>query len=253
MSNESSILMAQRLKDLRKEKNISHVSLSNAIKEKYGIEISRDSLMSYEVSDPNHTKAYKNEGMRVEYLRCLADFYGVSSDYLLGLTDDPKRQPSAVDSLGFSPEAINMIQIEKSTPFGSKYMPGLNLLIETQTFASILRSIADLEEFIESISTNNTYSFLSDDDKRPVDTRSFSDSYTEYDKTHWNDQLAKSKLEDTIFEAFPELKGRLTVLCGFDNIEYLINQISQSFSLVVKRAVHFDKYELSLIRRKSHK
>lgn len=85
--NEKSYIMAERLKQLREEKGYSHEKLSNALNERYGIKISSDSLMNYEVSDPHHTKAGKNQGMRVEYLRCLADFYGVSSDYLLGISD----------------------------------------------------------------------------------------------------------------------------------------------------------------------
>ncbi len=45
--------------------------------------------MNYEVAEVTHSKAYKNLGMRVEYLRCFADFYGVSTDYLLGIAEDP--------------------------------------------------------------------------------------------------------------------------------------------------------------------
>ena len=82
-----SLIMAQRLKALRTEKGLSHESLRKALMEKYEIDISVDSLKNYEVSKVPHAKAYKNEGMRVEYLRCLAEFYGVSADYLLGLSD----------------------------------------------------------------------------------------------------------------------------------------------------------------------
>lgn len=86
--------MANRLKQLRESKGLSHEKLCKAILERYNIKISSDSLQNYEVADINHTKAYKNQGMRVEYLRCFADFYGVSADYLLGISDvqspDPK-------------------------------------------------------------------------------------------------------------------------------------------------------------------
>ena len=82
-----SLIMAQRLKDLRAERGLSHESLRNALKKKYEIDISVDSLKNYEVSKTPHAKAYKNDGMRVEYLRCLADFYGVSSDFILGISD----------------------------------------------------------------------------------------------------------------------------------------------------------------------
>ncbi len=90
MSSESnySFVMAERLRALREARGLSHDKLSKALSERYNIGISSDSLMNYEVADANHTKKYKNVGMRVEYLRCLAEFYGVSTDYLLGLAEE---------------------------------------------------------------------------------------------------------------------------------------------------------------------
>lgn len=86
---QTSFTLGARLKELRQEHGLSHVQLSNQLKDKYNISVSRDSLMAYEVADDTRSKANKlpNLGMRVEYLYCLADFYGVSIDYLLGKTD----------------------------------------------------------------------------------------------------------------------------------------------------------------------
>lgn len=85
--SEKSFVMAERLKQLREEKGLSHEKLSKTLFDQYGVKISSDSLMNYEVADKNHTKAYKNQGMRVEYLRCLCDFFKVSTDYLLGISN----------------------------------------------------------------------------------------------------------------------------------------------------------------------
>ena len=79
--------MAKRLKAERNKKGLSHAKLSEALQEKYGITISKDSLINYEVSEDTHSKAGSNMAMRVEYLSCFADFYGVSMDYLTGKTD----------------------------------------------------------------------------------------------------------------------------------------------------------------------
>lgn len=104
-----SLIMAQRLKDLRTERGLSHESLRKALMEKYEIDISIDSLKNYEVYKVPHAKAYKNEGMRVEYLRCLADFYGVSADYILG-ADVPKSSNTTIQDmvacLGISEESL---------------------------------------------------------------------------------------------------------------------------------------------------
>lgn len=81
-----SFTLGARLKELRQERGLSHVQLSRQLKDRYGISVSRDSLMAYEVADDTRSKSDKlpNLGMRVEYLYCLADFYEVSLDYLVG-------------------------------------------------------------------------------------------------------------------------------------------------------------------------
>ena len=73
---EQSVKMGKRLKALREEtplngKKMSHEKLKEKLKEIYGVEISRDSLMNYEVSDVNHSKFGTNLKMNVEYLNCL--------------------------------------------------------------------------------------------------------------------------------------------------------------------------------------
>lgn len=107
-----SIVMAKRLKMLREKRGLSHDRLSEAIHERYGIQISANSLMNYEVFEKNHSKYRKNEGMRVEYLRFLADFYGVSTDYILGISDvkpsDVTAQ-SVIDYTGLSDDTVETL------------------------------------------------------------------------------------------------------------------------------------------------
>ena len=124
---EQSTLMGKRLKALRESKGISHVALRDELRKKYDIDISRDSLINYEVSDKEHPKAFKNDGMRVEYLRYLADFYGVSTDYLLGLTDvkTPDASLRAVcEYTGLSETTIHSIKNNRCSLCGySEYDP----------------------------------------------------------------------------------------------------------------------------------
>lgn len=112
IDNSKSFVMAQHLKELRNEKGLSHESLRKALMEKYKVDISIDSLKNYEVSTEHHKKAYKNEGMRVEYLRCLADFYNVSADYLLGLSPTRSKDilvRDIVDFTGLSEQSIEYL------------------------------------------------------------------------------------------------------------------------------------------------
>lgn len=81
--------MAKRLKKLRKEKGLSHEKLANSLWDCYGVSISKDSLANYEKAEKYSARQFPNNGMKVEYLRCFADFYGVSTDYILGISDEP--------------------------------------------------------------------------------------------------------------------------------------------------------------------
>lgn len=120
METNKSFIMADRLRQLRESKKLSHEKLSKTLSEKYGIKISSDSLMNYEVSREEHTKKYKNLGMRVEYLYCFADFYGVSTDYLLGLVDNPvpdQRIQAVCQYTGLSPTTVELLHAYASSGF----------------------------------------------------------------------------------------------------------------------------------------
>ena len=91
MDYELSIKIAERLRMLRKGAGLSHSKLCAEIKERYDVLISRASLQNYEVTDRNHKSFGKNLVMNVQYIQCFADYYGVSTDYILGLVDDPTK------------------------------------------------------------------------------------------------------------------------------------------------------------------
>lgn len=244
--NDNSFIMAERLKKLRESKGLSHERLSTAIREQYGVNISRDSLINYEVSTADHTKAYKNQGMSVKNLQCLACFYNVSTEYLLGYTKDPQRISSVADEMGISSKAIEMLRNSQALPFGDRYIPGLNLLLENPSFYSTLRKIADLADFVTHVKGADSYSFLSNEDKRI--NKDLSPSPLE--ERRWNDGLAAVALAKTITSEFPELQGKLTVLCGVDNIEYLVNKIAQDFRSDVEVSVRFLEWQTKLIMTK---
>ena len=123
-SKELSFKMGKRLKEERERKGLSHVGLSNALYERYGVRIAKDSLINYEVCVENHAKSFKNNGMRVEYLRYLADFYGVSTDWLVGLSNVRNPNPSVrsiCEVLGLTESSVGVLRewiIENKDFFG---------------------------------------------------------------------------------------------------------------------------------------
>ncbi len=121
---DKTFIMAKRLKELRenyedkesrenhKNKGLSHAKLSQKLREKYTIKISKDALIAYEAPE-YHTRAGANDGMSARYLRCLADFYGVSADYILGMDVPPTpnmEERAVCEYTGLSEPAINFLR-----------------------------------------------------------------------------------------------------------------------------------------------
>lgn len=119
-------VLADRLRELRKEKGLSWDSLAEALKAQYEIQIHRDTLKFYEAKK-GHSKAGNNRSMKAEYLYCLADYYGVSVDYLLGRTDtrSPDADIKAVcEFTGLSEQAVTSLKAysKQSVSFISEFL-----------------------------------------------------------------------------------------------------------------------------------
>lgn len=71
----------------------------------------------------------------------IASFFEVSTDYLLGATDDPAPRPSAVNELGLSPKAIQYLralhELNKMFPDDNK-LHLLSYLLENDDFDYVL-------------------------------------------------------------------------------------------------------------------
>lgn len=174
-----SLVTARRLKAMRLKKGISHAALSRELKEKYNIDISRNSLMNYETSDQHHTKAYKNNGMKVEYLRILADYYGVSTDWLLGLSNvkSPKGKiRQTCEYTGLSQKNVEYFHAWATPGFkgGAEFLAFINPLLETPDFQDLINHIYDyyisiLAENVFQILQNNYATAEREEFRRAID------------------------------------------------------------------------------------
>ncbi len=172
---EQSFLMAKRLKGLRNEKGLSCAELSAALLDKYGIKISRDSLMSYEIQTEHHSKIkdgkYPNLNMGVEYLNAFAQFYGVSTDFLLGLSDKPTIDPKAAEVAeytGLSLAAIAELRKAKLDILKQTFtMPELNKLLCTDEF---WKMVLDLSTFRQHCLVTETRPLMMEQAEKKGDT-----------------------------------------------------------------------------------
>ena len=100
-------LTKERLEDLRKEKKLSFEQLSKQLAER-GVNISHTNLKNYEINDPVHPLYGRTRSMSIEYLTAFADFYDVSVEYLLGLSNSRKKEYHDIsEQLGLCDKAID--------------------------------------------------------------------------------------------------------------------------------------------------
>lgn len=109
-------LTKERLEDLRKEKKLSFEQLSKQLAER-GVNISHTNLKNYEINDPVHPLYGRTRSMSIEYLTAFADFYDVSVEYLLGLSNSRKKEYHDIsEQLGLCDKAIDeLIQCKENS------------------------------------------------------------------------------------------------------------------------------------------
>lgn len=114
------ILVATRLRELRQSCHYSHDRLIKLLYDIYGIEVSRNSLMNYEQSDPEQPKFGSCLKMNATTLLCLADLYGVPVDYLLGrtsLSTDKEEIRVVMEYTGLSQQSAEKIISNPDIPY----------------------------------------------------------------------------------------------------------------------------------------
>lgn len=90
--------IGKRIREERIRKGLTNQALA----EELGISLS--GFQNYQAIDSNRSDG--NTHMNAETLSKIAQVLGVTTDYLLGLTDDNNQKPIAVDELGLSPKAV---------------------------------------------------------------------------------------------------------------------------------------------------
>ena len=126
------VSVQERLKDLRVEKGLKLEELAEATG------ISKSALGSYE----NNEDRYKeiNHGSLLK----LADFYQVSVDYLLGLTDNREYLDTPLSELHLTDEAVALL---KSGRVNNR------LLCELLAHKDFVRLLADIEIYVDRVAS----------------------------------------------------------------------------------------------------
>ena len=142
-------LTKERLEDLRKEKKMSFEQLSKQLAER-GVNISHTNLKNYEINDPIHPLYGRTRSMSIEYLVAFADFYDVSVEYLLGLSNSRKQEYHQIsEQLGLCDGAIEeLIRCKENS--GSEEDPKMYAQQDTAILNDFLTSM-EFEIVMEKI------------------------------------------------------------------------------------------------------
>lgn len=124
------LTIAERLKDLRVERGLTLEQLA----EQTGI--SRSALGQYEADDYKDISPFS--------IITLAKYYGVSTDYLMGMTETKNHPNTALDELHLSDKAIDFL---KSDAVNTR------LLCELMTHDDFWRLMADIEIYVDRIAS----------------------------------------------------------------------------------------------------
>ena len=122
------LTLGERLKDLRVERNLKLETLA----EQTGL--SKSALSKYESDDVTDLSIYA--------VTTLAEFYGVTTDYLLGVTENKKRPDAVLSDLHLSDGAVDILRNGK---FNHR------LLCELLEHPDFARWMTDLEICVDGL------------------------------------------------------------------------------------------------------
>ena len=126
------LTLGERLKDLRVERNLK----LEALAEQTGL--SKSALSKYESDDVTDLSIYA--------VTTLAEFYGVTTDYLLGVTENKKRPDAVLSDLHLSDGAVDVL---RNGRFNHR------LLCELIVHENFRRFMTDLEIYVDGYVSAN--------------------------------------------------------------------------------------------------
>ena len=133
---------------------------------------------------------------------------GISSDWLLGLTDAPEPRPCAADELGLTNKAIGAVK-----NYSSNAKDGLSSLLENDSFRFVCDRISQ-------------YNKIPDAEKFEIPSDDNTTRYFEYESK-------ERELEKHLVSSDNDLAGKVKVLLGYKYSEFLRKEIIGDFEQVI--------------------
>lgn len=225
---------ASALRELMAEKGTTQEDLAKVTKK------TRQTVSQYTngISEPSYETLVK-----------IADYFDVSTDYLLGRTEEPSRQPCAVDDLGLTTEAVAYIR-SYSNPVRSKDMEelvrpddclkGLSMLIESGRLLGLSGEVKKFHDIVcQNIEISKVYQ-----DSTPAEA---GDDYYKWRHAAEEDLLAKH-FQNTLESQFPDFKGTFEILVGRHIIEHQKRVIIDHFDEMLRNVSNYSEFERETVK-----
>lgn len=168
----------------------------------------------------------------LEALVKIAQFFNTSTDYLLGLTHDPSRQPSAIDTLGLHPKAIDNLKCYCSEDNTTGFIDGINILLTLPRISILAQNVNQLSRNI-TLEMERLKHYATD---KQHDRESIYSSGTQMDI---QDSEFSQKLITIIENQYPEYKGRIEVHCGRATIQNQMQDVVELFRSDIEIATKY--------------
>lgn len=143
--------LSRKLRALRQERGLSLGKLSEELYCHYNISISEASLKNYEAGEFT-SRAGSCIAMKLEYLCCLADFYGVSFDYLLTPGSSIRSPNIETQAIGIY-TGLSQTSVERLSdgfPLEPGYQESLDSVLSSDWLGQLLNAMQELKAAIKN-------------------------------------------------------------------------------------------------------
>lgn len=166
-----------------------------------------------------------------ETLVKIADYFDVSTDYLLGRTADPSRAPCAADELGLSAESIKLIRECRNIDFCDDAMEGLDTLIRKGSF---LYFASRINRFCLAVKSNirlaNVYDSTSNDGSDPKLNR-------------LNDEIvAEQAFKDAFLAHYPQFANHFDIRVGARYVTTFKRDLGDEFEELLRTISNYNEF-----------
>ncbi len=181
----------------------------------------------------------------------IADYFNISTDYLLGRTSEPSRQPSAADDLGLSPEAVFNLRRFCKDPWNNKpeddIAPGINAMLEQagifQIACEILKLQKGVEQFLSQIEAVSQEKNPHIGKNAPKDWYGF--------VLRMRTEIQAEDMKKFLLASYgQDIDPSFEILCGRDAVIFRKQKIQAAFESILDQLTNYTAFEEQAINRK---